>query len=89
MNPEINRLPNGGRDRVGFVFTWRHKDGSIVTFCTDGWSSSDPEKSAWLNEMARLTSSVPCIPPFVRVWLEHECRLIEGHGPDFMNRPLG
>ena len=64
MNPEINRPPNG--DRVGFLFTWRHKDGSIVTFCTDGWSSSDPEKSAWLNEMARLTSSVPCISPFVR-----------------------
>jgi len=79
MRPEIHRPPNG--DRVDFRFTWRHRDGSIVTFCTDGWSSSDPEKATWLNEMS-LTSSVPNIPPFVRVWLQHECRLIEGHGPD-------
>ena len=31
MYPEINRAPNGDSDRVGFLFTWQHKDGSRVT----------------------------------------------------------
>jgi hypothetical protein len=80
MHPEINRPPSG--DRVDFRFTWQHGDGSIVTLCPDGWSSSDPKKTAWLKAMNRLTSSVPIIPPLVRIWLEQECRLIEAHAPD-------
>jgi hypothetical protein len=67
MHPEINRSPNG--DRVGFLFTWRHNDGSLVTFCPDGWASSDPDKTAWLKAMNGLVSSAPTIPPGVRVWL--------------------
>jgi hypothetical protein len=40
-------------------------DGSVVTFSPDGWTSSDPEKAAWLNAMSHLTSSEPVAPPLV------------------------
>jgi hypothetical protein len=80
MHLKINRPPNG--DRIDFKFTWLHKDGSIVIFCADGWSASDPGKTAWLNEMSHLTSSEPIAPPLVRIWLEQECRLIEAQGPE-------
>jgi hypothetical protein len=76
MNPEMNRPPNGGRDHVGFLFTWRHKDGSLVTFGPDGWTSSDPDKTAWLRAMNDLVSSAPAIAPIVRLWLEQECKLV-------------
>ncbi|HXM03765.1 MAG TPA: hypothetical protein VN939_14230, partial [Chthoniobacterales bacterium] len=64
---------------MNFRFTWRHMDGSTVTFSPDGWTSSDPEKETWLNAMSRLTSSEPAIPPLVRSWLNEECHLIEVH----------
>jgi len=60
---------------VDFWFRWRHIDGSIVTFSPDGWASSDPEKTAWLNSMNHLTSSRPAAAPCVRQWLEDECEL--------------
>jgi hypothetical protein len=81
MHPDINRAPNGDRDRVGFLFTWRHKDGSLVTFCPDGWASSDPDKTAWLKAMNSLVSSAPAIAPCVRVWLQQECKLVEFREP--------
>jgi hypothetical protein len=81
MHPDINRAPNGDRDRVGFLFTWRHKDGSLVTFCPDGWASSDPDKTAWLKAMNGLVSSAPAIAPGVRVWLQQECKLVEFREP--------
>jgi hypothetical protein len=65
-----------------FLFVWRHKDGSIVTFSSQGWSSTDLEQETWLNAMNHLTSSVPSIAPYVRLWLEQECQLLEAHGPD-------
>jgi len=65
-----------------FLFIWRHKDGSIVTFSPEGWSSTDSEKATWLNAMNHLTSSVPSIAPYVRLWLEQECQLLEAHRPD-------
>ncbi len=65
-----------------FLFIWRHKDGSIVTFGSQGWSSTDLEQETWLNGMNHLTSSVPSIAPCVRLWLEQECELLEGHRPD-------
>jgi hypothetical protein len=76
MNPEISRAPNEDRERGGFLFTWRHKDGSLVTFCPDGWASSDPDKTAWLKAMNGLVSSAPAIAPGVRVWLQQECKLV-------------
>ena len=65
-----------------FLFTWRHKDGSIVTFSPRGWSSTDLEQATWLNAMNHLTSSRPSAAPCVRKWLEDECELIEALGPD-------
>lgn len=79
MHPEINRPPNG--DRVCFLFTWRHKDGSLVAFGSDGWTSSDPDKTAWLKAMNDHVSSAPAIAPGVRVWLEKECQLVEFREP--------
>lgn len=67
---------------MNFSFTWRHMDGSVVTFSPDGWTSSDPEKAAWLNAMSRLTSSEPVAPPLVRIWLAEECQLVEVHRTD-------
>jgi len=64
---------------VNFSFTWRHRDGSVVTFSPDGWTSSDPEKAAWLNAMSDLTSVEPVAPPLVRIWLAEECQLVEVH----------
>ena len=64
---------------MNFSFTWHHRDGSVVTFSPDGWTSSDPEKAAWLNAMSDLTSSEPVAPPLVRIWLAGECRLVEVH----------
>ena len=64
---------------VNFSFTWRHWDGSLVTFSPGGWTSSDPEKAAWLNAMSDLTSSEPVAPPLVRIWLAEECQLVEVH----------
>jgi hypothetical protein len=81
MHPEINRPPNGGRDRVGFLFTWRHNDGSLVAFGPDGWTSSDPNKTAWLKAMNDLVSSAPAIAPGVRLWLKEECKLVEFREP--------
>jgi hypothetical protein len=81
MHPEINRPPNGDGDRVGFLFTWQHKDGSLVTFGPDGWTSSDPDKTAWLKAMNGLVSSATAMPPGVRVWLEKECQLVEFREP--------
>lgn len=67
---------------MDFLFTWRHRDGSIVTFSSDGWTSSDPNKAVWLTAMNHLCSSVPTIAPCVRAWLEQECQLMEGGGSD-------
>jgi hypothetical protein len=64
---------------VNFSFSWRHRDGSAVTFSPDGWTSSDPEKAAWLNAMSDLTSSEPVASPLVRIWLAEECQLVEVH----------
>ncbi|MFY9987548.1 MAG: hypothetical protein WAK31_22515 [Chthoniobacterales bacterium] len=64
---------------MNFRLTWRHKDGSVVTFSPEGWTCSDPEKAAWLNAMNRLTSSEPAIAALVRMWLEQECQLLEAH----------
>jgi hypothetical protein len=33
---------------MDYWFRWRQIDGSFVTFSSDGWASSDPEKTAWL-----------------------------------------
>ncbi len=68
---------------VNFRFTWRHMDGSTVTFSPGGWTSSDPEKAAWLNAMSDLTSSEPTVPPLVRIWLVEECQLVEVYRNDF------
>jgi hypothetical protein len=82
------RRPNSRREHrqersvVNFSFTWRHMDGSVVTFSPDGWTSSDPEKAAWLNAMSRLTSSEPVAPPLIRIWLAEECQLVEVHRPE-------
>src|SRR6202008_5015374 len=65
---------------VNFSFTWRHRDGSVVTFSPDGWTASDPEKAAWLNAMSQLTSSQPVAPPLVRIWLLGEGQLVEVQG---------
>ena len=81
MYPEINRAPNGDSDRVGFLFTWQHKDGSLVTFSPDGWASSDPDKTAWLKAMNGLVSSATAIVPGVRLWLRQECKLVEFREP--------
>jgi len=62
---------------VSFYLSWRHQDGSVVTFSPKGWHSSDPEKSLWLNTMNALTCSVAAIATCVRNWLEDECHLIE------------
>ena len=67
---------------MDFLFTWKHLDGSIVTFGPDGWRSSDQEREAWLNAMSSLTSSMPAAPPLVRIWLAEECQLVEVHRPD-------
>ena len=79
-------IPNRGREHrqgwvvIDFRFTWRHNDGSIVSFTPEGWTSSDQEKAAWLNAMSNLSSSEPAAPPLVRIWLAEECLLIEVHG---------
>jgi hypothetical protein len=62
-----------------FLITWRHKDGSIVTFSPRGWSSTDLQQATWLNAMNHLTSSAPAISPVVRMWLEQECQLLEAY----------
>ena len=56
---------------MDFWFRWRHIDGSIVTFSPDGWASSDPEKTAWLNSMNHLTSS----PHPLRLALENDSKM--------------
>jgi hypothetical protein len=74
---------------VNFSFTWRHMDGSVVTFSPDGWTSSDPEKAAWLNAMSHLTSSEPVAPPLIRIWLAEECQLVEVQVSDALTAYCG
>lgn len=57
---------------VNSRFTWRHRDGSIIEFGELGWSSDDPEKAVWLQKMNELSSSVPCVPPIIRIWIKTE-----------------
>jgi hypothetical protein len=64
-----------------FLFRWRHKDGSIIEFSDQGWTSNDPRKRRWLLRMSALCSSSPALTPRIRVWLENNCRLIEFTGP--------
>jgi hypothetical protein len=75
-------LERQGMGTENFLFIWRHKDGSIVTFSPKGWSSTNSEQQTWLNAMNHLTSSVPAIAPLVRMWIQENCHLVEGHGPD-------
>lgn len=65
-----------------FLFRWRHKDGSIIEFSDQGWTSSDPRKRRWLLRMSALCSSSPALTPRIKVWLENNCRLIEFTGPE-------
>jgi hypothetical protein len=64
-----------------FLLKWRHQDGSIVEFSDTGWRSDDCEKQQWLTHMNELCSSVPAVSPAIRIWLQHNCKLIEFSGP--------
>jgi hypothetical protein len=61
---------------MNFSFKWLHRDGSVIEFSPQGWSSDDPKKAGWLTRMNQLTSSDPVISPGVRLWLQGECELV-------------
>jgi len=66
---------------MNLAFKWKHQDGSMVEYSSDGWSSDDPEKAAWLATTSRLCSSGVAIPTDLRLWLQRNCELIEFRGP--------
>jgi hypothetical protein len=63
-----------------FAFKWKHRDGAMVEFEQDGWSSDDPAKTAWLKIESGFSNPWPIIPGAIRVWLQQECELIEFRG---------
>ena len=70
-----------------FLFRWRHKDGSIVEFSDQGWTSNDPKKRRWLIRMSGLFSSSPALTPQIKAWLKNNCCLIEFIGPEESKTP--
>jgi hypothetical protein len=67
---------------VIFLFRWVHRDGSIIEFSDQGWTSDDPKKRRRLIRMSELCSSSPALTPRIKVWLKNNCRLIEFNGPE-------
>jgi hypothetical protein len=63
-----------------FAFKWKHRDGATVEFEPGGWSCDDPTKAAWLKTQSRLLNPWPVIPADIRLWLQHQCELIEFRG---------
>jgi hypothetical protein len=65
-----------------FLFRSRHRDGSIIEFSDQVWTSDDPRKRRRLIQMSDLYSSSPALTPRVKVWLKNNCQLIDFAGPE-------
>jgi hypothetical protein len=54
-----------------FAFKWKHRNGAMVNFEPDGWSSDDPAKTAWLNIESGLSNPWPIRAPLTKRIIKH------------------
>jgi hypothetical protein len=63
-----------------FAFKWQHRDGAVIEFAPEGWSSDDPAKIDWLKSESEFSNPWPIVPVSIRLWLQQQCELLEFRG---------